>query len=118
MHIISVQKILFLSLFVLASICMIDGAFAYESPSFLTLLEGHDSSTTFSGPFGIVVDSSDNVYVAEFYAHQIQKFDSNGNFLLKWGSQGTGDGEFTNPGGMSFDSFNDSIKFLAENGLL
>lgn len=34
----------------------------------------------------------------------IQKFGSNGAFLLKWGSAGTGDGEFSYPAGIAFDS--------------
>ncbi len=36
-------------------------------------------------PRGVAVDAAGNVYVAEEYNHRIQKFDSNGNFLLTWG---------------------------------
>ncbi|MGC2383254.1 MAG: 6-bladed beta-propeller, partial [Nitrososphaeraceae archaeon] len=32
-----------------------------------------------------------------------QKFDSNGNFITKWGSTGTGDGQFQSPIGISED---------------
>ncbi len=46
------------------------------------------------GPVDVAVDSSGTVYVADTYNYRIQKFDSSGNFLRKWGSQGTGDGEF------------------------
>ena len=46
---------------------------------------------------GIAVDSEDNVYVADTSNHRIQKFDSNGNFITKWGSEGTGNGEFKKP---------------------
>jgi len=50
----------------------------------------------FQSPRGVTVDSSGNIYVIEFDAggSRVQKFDSNGNFLLKFGKQGTGDGEF------------------------
>ena len=27
--------------------------------------------------------------------HRVQKFDSNGNFITKWGSEGVGDGQFS-----------------------
>jgi hypothetical protein len=30
-------------------------------------------------------------------------FDANGTFLLKWGSFGTGDGQFNHPSGMVVD---------------
>jgi DNA-binding beta-propeller fold protein YncE len=36
---------------------------------------------------GIAVDEQGNVYVADNGNQRIQKFDSSGNFLLKWGSQ-------------------------------
>jgi hypothetical protein len=28
------------------------------------------------------------IHVADFYNHRIQKSDSNGNFITKWGSEG------------------------------
>ncbi len=33
---------------------------------------------------GMDVDSDGNIYIADDYHNRIQKFDSNGNFLLKW----------------------------------
>ncbi|MEP4091674.1 choice-of-anchor D domain-containing protein [Reichenbachiella sp.] len=38
------------------------------------------------GPQGMAVDPDGNIYVAEEYNNRIQKFDKNGNFLLKFGS--------------------------------
>lgn len=60
----------------------------------------------FSTPAGIGVDSAGNVYVTDRTAHRIQKFDSNGNFLTKWGSFGTGNGEFNVPADVTIDSAN------------
>ena len=50
------------------------------------------------------MDSSGNVYVSDSENDRMQKFDSSGNFLLKWGSQGTGDGQFQSPKGVAVDS--------------
>ena len=36
-------------------------------------------------PNGIAVDSSGNVYVADADNNRIQKFNSNGTFITKWG---------------------------------
>lgn len=40
----------------------------------------------FSSPIGIAVDGSGNVYVADSGNSRIQKFDSSGSFLTKWGT--------------------------------
>jgi len=39
------------------------------------------------------------VYVVDqdYYHAHIQKFDGNGKFLTKWGSLGSGDGQFKHP---------------------
>ncbi len=63
----------------------------------------------FGSPRGIAIDSSDVVYVCDSgnwsgtYIHRVQEFDTNGNFLGKWGSFGTGDGQFNGPSGIAFD---------------
>jgi DNA-binding beta-propeller fold protein YncE len=36
--------------------------------------------------------------------NRIQKFDSNGNFITKWGTLGTGDGQFSRPKGIGINS--------------
>ncbi|MFH1897339.1 MAG: Ig-like domain-containing protein [Candidatus Desantisbacteria bacterium] len=59
-------------------------------------------TTTLSGPDGIVVDSSGNIYVAN-NNHRIVKFDSTGSFTLTWGSEGTSTGYFTSPTGIAID---------------
>lgn len=57
-----------------------------------------------SGPIpgGIAVDERGTVYVSDYY-DRIQAFDSSGRFLLQWGSNGTGDGQFDFPTGMAVD---------------
>jgi DNA-binding beta-propeller fold protein YncE len=84
---------------------------------------------------GLAVDSQGNLYVTDMGNVRIQKFDKNGRFLAKWGSQGTGDGQFTRPLDLAVDTqgnvyviddrsdpkgriqkFDSSCKFLARFG--
>ncbi len=64
----------------------------------------------FSVPMGIAVDAPGNVYVADTGNNRIQKFDSNGNFLTKWGAYGfpygqhEENGNFQHPEGIAVDS--------------
>src|ERR1041384_6016780 len=58
----------------------------------------------FIGPRGIAVDSSGNVYVAGGDP-RIQKFDSGGTFIFKFGGSGSSNpGEFVAPAGVAVDS--------------
>ncbi|NWJ46908.1 MAG: hypothetical protein HXX08_13685 [Chloroflexi bacterium] len=66
------------------------------------------------------MDGQGNVFVSDSSTNpsqsnndRIQKFDGNGRFLLKWGSQGTGDGQFYFPDGIAVDR-QDNI-FVADN---
>ena len=86
----------------------------------------------FQYPYGITTDSSGNVYVADTGNNRIQKFNSSGTFLAKWGANGSADGEFNTPAGITTDSsgnvyvtdtnnhriqkFNSSGTFLAKWG--
>ena len=45
-------------------------------------------------PMGIAVDSNDDFYVADGDNHRIQNFTRTGDFITKWGSAGTGNGQF------------------------
>jgi len=44
------------------------------------------------------------VYVTDVDNNRVQKFDSNGKFITKWGSPGTDDGQFGGPVDVALDS--------------
>ncbi|MEM6319282.1 MAG: 3-coathanger stack domain-containing protein [Bacteroidota bacterium] len=47
-----------------------------------------------AGPREMAIDASGNIYVVDSVNARIQKFDTNGNFLIKWGGAGTTEGLF------------------------
>lgn len=69
--------------------------FAYISEWGSKSGEGSDKTGEFNHPHGIDIDSEGNVYVNELEVPRIQKFDSDGNFIKQWGSEGKGSGQFT-----------------------
>lgn len=58
----------------------------------------------FNGPFGITLDPSGNLWVAEGYNHRLQRFTRDGEFLGAIGVFGRGAGEFVTPTGVTFDA--------------
>ena len=50
----------------------------------------------------LAIDTQDNLYVSDLN-YRIQKFDSSGKFLMKWGSEGKGDGQFQGSIGITTD---------------
>jgi DNA-binding beta-propeller fold protein YncE len=62
----------------------------------------------FNSPTGVGVGILGNVYVtdadlASAYNHRVQWFSSTGGFLGKWGTYGTGDGQFNGPWRVAVD---------------
>jgi hypothetical protein len=55
------------------------------------------------GPGDVAVDLHGGVFVADTYNHRIQKFDSSGKFVCKWGCYGRAPGQFTYPQGIAVD---------------
>ena len=59
---------------------------------------------TAKSPYAIAVDSLGRVYVTDTYNNKIQKFDSDGTFITKWGDHGLAEGEFDVPRGIIVDN--------------
>lgn len=58
----------------------------------------------FDRPWGIAVDSSDNVYVTDTRNSRFQVFSSDGEFRLEWGEPGLEPGKFGTPFGIALDA--------------
>ena len=54
---------------------------------------------------GVSVDASGNVLVSDTWNHRIQLFTNTGSYLIQWGTNGAGDGQFNAPYGVAADSF-------------
>ena len=76
---------------------------------------GEGGGGQFSDPIGSPAVASDgSVYVSDTVSHQIQKFTSDGVFIIKWGNDscpsrrfwcaGSGNGEFEDPSGVAVAS--------------
>ena len=58
----------------------------------------------FDKPSGITVDSSGNIYVADDNNKRIQKFDSEGTYIGKFGTYGSDEGDFKSLNDLAIDS--------------
>ena len=76
-------------------------------------------------PYSPAVDGQGNLYVTDGRRNCVLKFDPLGNFLLKWGVAGHGNGQFNNPTGIAIDrsgnvyvvdSKNDRVQKFDANG--
>jgi tripartite motif-containing protein 71 len=79
-----------------------------ESKSIQVMVDGEwgspgDGPGQFREPQDVATDAQGNFYVSDFSGHRIQKFDSNGNFLLSIGKEGKDEGEFEQPSGLFVD---------------
>jgi hypothetical protein len=79
-----------------------------------TELEFGSGGGQFGLPRGIAVDNAGNIFVAEFNNNRIQKFDSDGDFLLVFGSPGSDNGQFNGPSVVAVDDLGNI--YVADTG--
>ena len=79
----------------------------------------------FYQPHGMATDRNGNVYVVDTENHRIQKITSGGKVITRWGSNGSGDGQFDDPNDIAIDDIgnvyvadkkNNRIQKFSENG--
>ena len=76
-----------------------------DEPVWVQTIGGLSADGELNIPRGIAIDGADIVYVVESRNHRVTKFDSNGNFLSKFGEYGALDGQFISPLAIAVDSF-------------
>lgn len=76
-------------------------------------------------PHGVAVDQDGKVIVSDSRNHRLQVFDTDGNFLFRFGSPGSGDGHFQSPSGVAVtktgdivvaDTMNNRIQIFTKEG--
>ncbi|RDE14903.1 MAG: hypothetical protein C4K49_06815 [Candidatus Thorarchaeota archaeon] len=55
-------------------------------------------------PWGIAINSTGYVYIADTYNNRIQIFTRTGSYVAQWGSYGTGPGQFDRPMGIAINT--------------
>ncbi len=86
--------------------------YAYES----TFGVNGTDNGQFSSPFGIALDSNNNIYVVDSGNGRIQKFDSSGNYITQWGTWGSENGQFNWPYSIAIDKANNVYVGDQSNG--
>jgi DNA-binding beta-propeller fold protein YncE len=68
----------------------------------------------FAYPKGIIADAQDNIYVVDVNNNRVQKFNSSGAYVGKFGTAGSGNGKFKEANGIAIDSSNNI--YVADSG--
>jgi streptogramin lyase len=64
-----------------------------------------DGQNTFDGPADVVVAPNGDIFVVDGHGNnRVVKFAKDGRFLMEWGEEGTGPGQFNEPHCLAFDS--------------
>jgi DNA-binding beta-propeller fold protein YncE/uncharacterized membrane protein len=92
-----------------------DGQVLQVWGTYADVAQGEAPAGTFNEPWGVAVAPDGSVYVADTWNYRIQKFTSDGKFLLMWGSgPAVGQDQFYGPRGLAVDSL--GHLFVADTG--
>jgi hypothetical protein len=74
------------------------------------ILDINNDPDLLKDPYGIALDSSDNIYINDAGNSRVLVFDKGGKLLAKWDKQGSGEGEFQSLGfgGIAVDALKSS----------
>lgn len=99
--------------------------FAPDGQTFKAIGKEGQGPGEFIYPVAVTKDAQENIYVAEYGSNdRVQKFTSDGKFLLAFGGFGTKAGEFQRPSGLVWrdgkiyaaDAFNNRIQVFSDDG--
>jgi len=81
---------------------------------------------TFDGPADVAVAPNGDVFVVDGHGNdRVVKFSKDGDFIMEWGEEGSGPGQFNEPHSLAFDSrgrlfvgdrLNERIQVFDQNG--
>jgi DNA-binding beta-propeller fold protein YncE len=87
-----------------------------DAGEFLEVLAEGDDSAALNYPYDIAANGAGELYVAEYGAGRVSKFDLKGRLLGRYGTIGSDDGQFSTPWGIAADR--KSRVFVADTGNL
>ncbi|MBI4330226.1 MAG: hypothetical protein HY673_02960, partial [Chloroflexi bacterium] len=62
-----------------------------------------------SSPTGVTRDPAGNFFVPDFWNDRVYQFTRYGNYVQDWGGQGSGDGQFSHPADVVYNSTNNYV---------
>ena len=65
---------------------------------------GYTGAGELNGPYGIAIDSSHNIWVANTGDYWVEEFNNSGTYISQIGGSGYGNGKLINPWGVAFDA--------------
>ena len=93
--------------------CIAGAVAGFQNPC--TTFTGGSADGQFSAPFSVAVDDDGNIIVSDNGNSRLQKFDASGNFLLKFGSNGSGNSQFSG-GVYHVDTDADGLIYVVDRG--
>ena len=87
-----------------------------DAGEFLEILADGNESAALNYPYDIAVNEAGDLYVVEYGAGRVSKFDSQGRLLGRYGTIGSDDGQFSTPWGIAADRH--SGVYVADTGNL